>query len=115
MENGMRIMKKILLAVAVLILAAWTADAKSRMESVVFVTNIHCAKCVRKISDNLSFEKGVKDLKVNLEEKTITVLYDPGKTSPAKLAGAIKKLGYSAEAVGDLAKGSSEAPAGIRE
>lgn len=63
---------------------------------VTFVTSIHCKKCVNKIEENLSFEKGVKDLKVNLNDKTVYIKYDGKKTDVEKLAKAINKLGYTA-------------------
>lgn len=70
---------------------------KGEIKTVVFSTDLHCQKCVNKINDNLAFEKGVKDLKVDLKTHTITVKYDTSKTSVEKLAAAIKKLGYNAE------------------
>lgn len=69
---------------------------KGEIKTVVFSTDLHCQKCVNKINDNLAFEKGVKDLKVDLKTHTITVKYDTSKTSVEKLAAAIKKLGYTA-------------------
>mgnify|MGYP002515905759 FL=1 len=69
---------------------------KGEIKTVVFSTDLHCQKCVNKINDNLAFEKGVKDLKVDLKAHTITVKYDTSKTSVEKLAAAIKKLGYTA-------------------
>ena len=68
---------------------------KGEIKTVVFVTNMHCQKCVNKVNDNIAFEKGVKDMKVDLKTKTIT--YDASKTSVEKLAAAINKLGYTAE------------------
>lgn len=64
---------------------------------VTFLTSIHCKKCENKIEENLSFEKGVKDLKINLEEKTVHVRYDSTKTDVETLRKAIQKLGYTAE------------------
>ena len=55
---------------------------------------MHCEKCVKKINDNVSFEKGVKDLSVSLDKKTVTVTYDPARTDVARLKAAIEKLGY---------------------
>ena len=69
---------------------------KGEIKTVVFSADLHCQKCVNKINDNLAFEKGVKDLKVDLKTHTITVKYDTSKTSVEKLAAAIKKLGYTA-------------------
>lgn len=70
---------------------------KGEIKTVVFVTNMHCQKCVNKVNDNIAFEKGVKDMKVELKTKTITIKYDASKTSVEKLAAAINKLGYTAE------------------
>lgn len=64
---------------------------------VVFASNIHCANCVRKVNENLAFEKGVKDLEVSVSDKTIKVSFDPAKTDTVKLKKAINRLGYSAE------------------
>lgn len=69
----------------------------SKVETVVFSTNLHCKNCVKKVNENISFEKGVKDLKVSLEDQTITVTFDPAKTSVETLSKAIARLGYKAE------------------
>lgn len=96
-------MKKILtliLSAAILAFAADSAEAAKKVvktETVSFSTNLHCHNCVKKVNDNLAFEKGVKDLKVSLDQQSITVTYDPAKTSKEKLSSAIKKLGYKAE------------------
>ena len=72
-------------------------DSGKKAATVTFKTTIHCKNCVKKVNDNISFEKGVKDLKVSLEDKLVTVTYDPSKTDEATLAKAIEKLGYKAE------------------
>ena len=70
-----------------------------KTETVTFKVNMHCKKCVAKITDNISFVKGVEDLKVSLDQKTVTITYNPAKTDEATLQKAIEKLGYSAEKV----------------
>ena len=62
--------------------------------NVTFLTDIHCQKCAQKIEDNVAFEKGVKDLKVNVKEKTVYIQYDSTKTDVSTLTKAIEKLGY---------------------
>ena len=62
--------------------------------NVTFVTDIDCQKCAQKIEDNIVFEKGVKDLKVNVPEKTVYIQYDSTKTDVGTLTKAIEKLGY---------------------
>lgn len=102
-------MKKIFitLALAVAAFAAVPANASEsnssasaivaikKTETVVFETSMHCNKCVAKINDNIAFEKGVTNLKVDLKTKTVKVTYDPTKTNKDKIAAAIKKLGYT--------------------
>lgn len=74
---------------------------KGEVRTVVFKSNMHCQKCADKVNGNIAFEKGVKDLKVDVKNETITIKYDPAKTSVEKLAAAIVKLGYTAEVVKD--------------
>ncbi|MGM9738556.1 MAG: heavy-metal-associated domain-containing protein [Candidatus Cryptobacteroides sp.] len=67
---------------------------KIAYKTVTFNVSMHCQKCVRKINDNVSFEKGVKDLSVSLDRKTVTVTYDPSRTDASKIKAALEKLGY---------------------
>jgi len=73
-----------------------SVTGKKDYKTVVFDTKLHCDKCVRKVMENISYEKGVKNLKVELATNTIEIVYDAKKTDEAKLAAAIKKLGYPA-------------------
>ena len=66
---------------------------------VVFATSIHCASCGKKVQENIAFEKGVKDLKIDVPGKTVTVTFNPAKTDTTKLRKAINKLGYDAEVI----------------
>ena len=70
-----------------------------KTETVTFSVGMHCKSCVAKITDNISFIKGVEDLKVSLDQKTVTITYNPAKTDEATLQKAIEKLGYTAEKV----------------
>ena len=74
-----------------------TLDLLAAFADVTFLTDVHCKKCVEKMEENLAFEKGVKDLKVNLKDKTVYVRYDSTKTNVEQLRKAINKLGYKAE------------------
>lgn len=92
-----------LLAVPAAVAADSTASiavqAKKKTVTVTFKVSMHCQKCVAKLTDNLSFLKGVKDLRISLEEKTVVITYDPSKTNEDTLRKAIEKCGYSAEKV----------------
>lgn len=68
--------------------------SKKEVKEVTFSVHLHCANCVKKVQENIAFEKGVKDLHVCLEDQAVTVKYDPAKTSETTLKAAIEKLGY---------------------
>lgn len=78
--------------------------AKSEIRDVHFHVHLHCANCVKKVQENIAFEKGVKDLKVSLEDQTVDIKYDASKTSEETLKAAIEALGYQVAA----AAGSGE-------
>ena len=98
-------MKRYLIIALTLLLVAGTAafaqDKKQKkqanIQEVTFVTTIDCKNCVKKVEANLPYEKGIKDMNVNLDDKTIWIKYDADKTDKEKLAAAIVKLGYEAE------------------
>lgn len=73
------------------------AAPKKELKTVVFNVGLHCQNCVKKVQENISFEKGVKSLDINLEKKTVTITYtyDAAKTDAATLKKAIEKLGYT--------------------
>lgn len=73
------------------------AKKKAEIREVVFHVHLHCENCVKKVQENINYEKGVKGLEVSLENQTVALKYDPAKTSEATLKAAIEKLGYHVE------------------
>ncbi len=71
-----------------------TSRKKGEVKEVTFLVHLHCENCVKKVQENIAFEKGVKDLKVSLEDQTVAIKYDAAKTSEDTLKAAIEKLGY---------------------
>ncbi len=67
---------------------------KGEVKDVTFNVHLHCENCVKKVQENIAFEKGVKGLDVSLENQTVAIKYDAAKTSPETLKAAIEKLGY---------------------
>lgn len=67
---------------------------KGEIKEVTFVVEFDCENCAKKIRENVSFEKGVKDLKVTLEDRTVALKYDAAKTSEETLRESIEELGY---------------------
>lgn len=73
---------------------ASAAKPKKEYRTVTFHVHLHCKDCVKKVNENIAFEKGVKALEVSLEEQSVKITYDPKKTDEEKLKAAIEKLGY---------------------
>ena len=69
-----------------------TKKAKAEIKEVNFHVHLHCNNCVKKVQDNIAFEKGVKDLHVT--QHSILIKYDAAKTNEATLKAAVQKLGY---------------------
>lgn len=114
-------MKKILafvIAASIAVSSVFAADSsadqkrgkksKGELKEVTWTVNLHCENCVEKVNENLAFEKGVKDLKVSLEEGTVYIKFDPSKTSEETLAAAMKKLGYEVSAACDCGHDHSQ-------
>ena len=72
-------------------------SAKPDKQVVVLSCDLHCQGCCDKIMKNIAFEKGVKDIVCNLEEKTVTVTYDANKTNVPTLLKAFDKIGKPAK------------------
>lgn len=95
-------MKK-LLTISLMLLtlgsAAFAIGKAKKEDTVVFKTSIDCKNCVKKVVENVSFEKGVTDLDADLRTKNVTITFDAAKTDTLNLAKAIRKLGYTADVV----------------
>jgi cation transport ATPase len=72
---------------------------KSDKTVVCFKSNMDCADCEKTLMENLKFEKGVKDLKIDHVSNTIYIEYKEGKNSDDGFAKAIEKKGYTAEKI----------------
>ncbi|MDR1984788.1 MAG: heavy-metal-associated domain-containing protein [Prevotellaceae bacterium] len=95
-------MKKILIIALSLITLTFAANAQDKKNSKISevklaVSNMHGDHCKQRIEKNIPFEKGIKDVDVNLKDNTVTVKYDNTKTDVEKIKESFKKLGYPTE------------------
>ena len=89
---------KIILMLSVVLTLTLSAEAQKKNEkTVVFKTHLHCESCKAKVEKNLPFEKGVKDLKIDMKAKTITVTYREDKNSLENIQKALEKLDVEVE------------------
>ena len=94
-------MKKIaIFAGALALMLVFTSSKpKTVKRTVVYASTVECKNCEKKVMENISFEKGVKDVSVDLSDRSVKIVFDEAKTDTTTLAKAIRKLGYGAKVV----------------
>ena len=90
-------MKKIIMLCLLAVLGFGVANAVAQkkggnVKTTVFVTDIDCEGCAKKVTNSIPFVKGVKEVKVDVPTKTVTVTYDPAKTNEQALTKAFEKI-----------------------
>ena len=95
-------MKKIIMLCLLAVMGFGISNAVAQKKSAalkttVFLTDIDCETCAKKITNSIPFQKGVKDVKVDVPTRTVTVTYDATKTSDAALVKAFNKVKVKAE------------------
>ena len=97
-------MKKIILVCLVALFTIGAVSAQKPQKggkqnvTTVFFTDIDCAGCAKKVTNTIPYEKGVKDVQVDVAAKTVTVTFDPTKTNNETLVKAFAKIKIKAEA-----------------
>lgn len=88
----MRIIR-ILLVLSLLVSTVCAVNAQKKGEkTVVYNATLHCESCKAKIEKNIPYEKGVKDLKVDMKANTVTVTFNESKNTAEGIQKAIEKL-----------------------
>lgn len=64
---------------------------------VAIKTSAICEMCQYALEKDLTFEKGVKEATLNLEDKVMTIVYNPKKTDAQTLRHRIALVGYHAD------------------
>ncbi|MBI5084822.1 MAG: heavy-metal-associated domain-containing protein [Acidobacteria bacterium] len=58
------------------------------------IEGMHCGACVNRVTNALQQVDGVQVQRVEVGSAEVT--YDPGKTAPAAIAGAVNRIGFKA-------------------
>jgi copper chaperone CopZ len=89
-------MKKIIMILAMLAVVAGVATAAPKAEkkiaTVVFTTDLDCHHCAQKVLNTIPYEKGIKDVQVDVPTKTVTVKFDEAKNSIESLTKAFESI-----------------------
>ena len=89
-------MKKLMLT---LFLAAFTFVVHAQIKTVAIQTSAVCGECKKRLERDLSFEKGVKSVNLDLDTKVLNIAYLDAKTNPNKLRLRVTKVGYHADSL----------------
>ena len=95
-------MKKIIMLCLVAVIGFGVSDAMAQKKQVelkttVFQTDVDCENCAKKVDNSIPYQKGVKEVKVDVSTQTVTVTYDTSKTNDETLVKAFKKVKVNAE------------------
>ena len=91
-------MKKVIgILVTVLFFSFGAFAQKGKTAEVSFASSVKCGMCKKTIESNLGKEAGVKEVNVDLKDKTVNVVYNPKKLSKEKLQEKITLIGYDAD------------------
>ena len=91
-------MKKIMMILAALAMVAGVATAapkqkvEKKISTVVFTTDLDCHHCAQKVLNTIPYEKGIKDVQVDVPTKTVTVKFDEAKNSTESLTKAFESI-----------------------
>ncbi len=69
------------------------AEAPAK-KTLLKITGMTCASCVKRVEDALRGVKGVTEANVNLANEKASVTYDPSQASVEDMVGAVKDAGY---------------------
>src|SRR5690554_886463 len=91
-------MKTLLFVAAALLMMALPLQAQKN-STTHYSVSIDCQNCVDKITKDLAFVRGVRDLEFNIEEKTVAVTYRYDRVDKGTLAQRMRDLGYEVEEI----------------
>jgi copper chaperone CopZ len=105
-------MKRLIVMVLVLVIGTTMSlqAQNSKKETIKIKTNAYSAKSDEIFKENLPFVKGVNSYEFCFHSSTLTVNYNPSKTTPAKIKAEVSKLGFDADEVKGDAKARAKLP-----
>jgi copper chaperone CopZ len=88
-----------LVVMCTVMFAETACSQDKKIETIKIKTSAMCNQCKDRIEGGMAYEKGVKDVTLDVETKIVTVKYNTKSTAPEELRKRISKLGYDADDV----------------
>ncbi len=93
--------KTLLASVLFFALISINVYSEDATKEIQIQTNAHCGGCKNKIEKGLKKMDGILKSEVNLENKIVTISYNPSKISEEKINNTIADMGYSSSIIKD--------------
>lgn len=92
-------MKKIKWILFCIVLFLISPFVNAQTDTLYMKTSAQCGTCKKKIEHDMSFEKGVKKVQLDMDSRVLMVIYQSKKTTPALLREAVTNIGYDADSL----------------
>lgn len=103
-------MKNVILTLMLVTFSVIGYGSDPKSETVKIKTSAICEMCKETIEKKLAFTKGVTESNLNLDDKVVTVIYNPKKTDVQRIKKSISEAGYDADEVVADEKGYGKLP-----
>lgn len=71
--------------------------AAEKTDKIKIRSSVQCEQCRERVTRELSKLDGVKKVKIDLTNQTVTVQYDGAKVQPDQIRAALTAIGYDAD------------------
>lgn len=103
---------KSILSILVLFFFVGMANAQeARVATATIKTSAECGSCKKRLEDKLNYTGGIKYAELNLEDKNLTVKFNPKKISLDEIRKIISQTGYDADRITANPKSVEKLPA----
>lgn len=97
-------MKNFILVLVASLMALVTVESQAASDKKVIVevkfqVSVDCDHCVKKVMNFMPFQKGIKDVVVDLDSKSATISYDTSKSSSESIIKLFKKIDIEASVI----------------
>ena len=82
--------------------SAWAQKAPGKVANghqIEIKTSAVCEMCKETLEQDLTFEKGVKSVNLDVDTKVLTIVYNNKKTDPTALRKRVTLVGYHADSL----------------
>jgi periplasmic mercuric ion binding protein len=94
------LIKILIISLSLILMMNTSASAQDKKNAELKIkTSAICSQCKDRIEQGMAFEKGIKDVNLNVDTKIATVTYNPARTTPLDIRKAISRLGYDADTI----------------